>query len=104
MCGAGDQWDLESKIIASMQHKLAFKRNPRYDYMAPKPKKVIVLDANLTRPKFGTGQLASGSPKSKSYSTAKPGICFVCEPEEVVISRYEGGYVYEMSVQVRRGR
>jgi hypothetical protein len=84
-----------------MQHKLAFKRNARFDYMVPKPKKGASLDTHLTRPKFGTGELTGLPPKSKAYSTAKAGVCFVCEPEEVVVSHYEAGYVYEMEVQVR---
>lgn len=82
-----------------MQHKLGFKRNARFDYMAPTPKQGAG-DSHLTRPKFGIGETPVGVPKSKAYSTAKPGVCFVCEPEEVVISRYEAGYVYEMEVQV----
>jgi hypothetical protein len=72
---------------ASMQHKLAFKRNARFDCMVPKPKKGASLDTLHT--KFGTGRQPACHQKSKAYSTAKAGVCFVCRTR-VVVSHYEG--------------
>ena len=100
---AGDQWDLEAKVIRSMQHKLAFKRNPRFDYMLPAKPKSVSAGPLLERPAFGVTKPAAehATPKSKSFLSTKPHTSFVCEPEEVLITDWKAGQVIDVALQVR---
>jgi hypothetical protein len=98
----GAQWDLESKIIKRMQQKLAYKRNPRYDYMLPAPQKA----ASMSPAGKGTMHRAASSgttrlKKRSNSATVKTNTCFVCEPAVVRLSEWEPGKSYDLQLQVR---
>jgi hypothetical protein len=96
----GAQWDVESKIIKRMQQKLAFKRNPRYDYMLPAPHKAAsVSPAGKGSPHRAAIPGLTCLQRSRS-ATVKANTCFVCEPEVVRFSEWEPGKSYDLRLQV----
>jgi hypothetical protein len=87
-----------------MKHKLAFKRNPRFD-MAPDTPKATAADSLLSRPPFGVGARArevAAVPKSRAALTARPHTSFVCEPSQVLITEWQPGVAVDVTLQVRR--
>ena len=102
----GDQWDAERHVIARMQHKLSFRRNPRFAAISASPPPPAIADPMLARPRFSLSQsrpapgALSASLERRSRAKTQQERSFVCEPAEALFTDWQPGQAYDVQLQV----